>query len=249
MADQRPSRGRCCNFCITVLRWLFALGSIVYCIYFISVLAHLQANNYYYFFLAIPLLIIVPVFIMEFFSDVETAYNSEIIAIIVSAVLLTSMCCFTMLTRLAYYHLDPQDKYGPGFVIVSLKGHIILIVLAFFAQRDFEVARILEDKDLLNRAVLDFVDIFDLVELLSLNECVGVGSFVSKNSHTERSIQAFCVMSFCIIFMIFLVEPESESTEEMQEPTSLRKKLALYMVFNHSAALQNIPFLVIRIVV
>ena len=93
--------------------------------------------------------------------------------------------------------------------------------------------------------LLDFADIFDMVEILSVNVCVGVGSYVSEDSSTERAIQAFCVMSFMIvsygydILMIYQVKGESPSSARTYEV-----KLTLC-----SVVFQNLPFLVIRIVV
>ena len=49
----------------------------------------------------------------------------------------------------------------------------------------------LDYKDALTRMLFDFVDIFNMVEILSVNVCVEVGSFVSEYSSTERAIQTF----------------------------------------------------------
>ncbi len=93
--------------------------------------------------------------------------------------------------------------------------------------------------------LLDFVDIFNMVEILSANECVGVGSFVSENSSTEISIQAFCTMSFLIIWYALnlnVFEDDSDySDQQDREPYML--------VLSVSVSSQNLPFLVIRIAV
>ncbi|KAK3745093.1 hypothetical protein QZH41_004390 [Actinostola sp. cb2023] len=112
------------------------------------------------------------------------------------------MCTFTMLTRLAYYHVSPDDPIDPKWVIISLKASIILFVSGFLVNRECRLDKVLEDKDILSRGLLDFVDIFDMVELLSLNECVGVGSSVTEESSLEKAIQAFCTLSFLITFYI-----------------------------------------------
>ena len=111
-------------------------------------------------------------------------------------VAITLMTCFTMLTRLAYYHRQPDEFIGPRFIIMSLQGSIILILFDFYLQREGELERLLKDRDTLTRMLLDFVDIFNMVEVLSVDRCVGVGSFISENSSTEKSIQAFCTISF-----------------------------------------------------
>ena len=116
-------------------------------------------------------------------------------------VVVNVMTCFTMLTRQAYYHRQPDEFIGPRFIILSLQGSIILILLDFVLQRVGNLDSLLDYKDALTRMLLDFVDIFNMVEILSVNVCVGVGSFVSEDSSTEKAIQAFCTMSFVILLL------------------------------------------------
>ena len=168
------------------------------------------------------------------------------------------MTCFTILTRLAYYHGQPEEFIGPRFIILSLKGSIILIFLDFFLQREGKLEILLNYKDALTRMLLDFVDIFDMVELLSANECFGVGSFVSEESSIEIAIQTFCTFSFMIVWValdIIPLEDEDEpedgahhSAEQQQSPRTPMDKL-YSEITAFSGLYQNLPFFVIRIVV
>ena len=97
----------------------------------------------------------------------------------------------TMLPRQAYYHRQPDEFIGPQFIILSLQASIILILLDFVLQSVENGDSLLDYKDALTRMLLDLVDIFNMVEILSVNVCVGVGSFVSEGSTTEGAIQAF----------------------------------------------------------
>jgi len=107
---------------------------------------------------------------------------------------------------------------------------------------------LLKEKDVITRIVLDFVDIFNLAEILSPNECTGLGSFISEGSSTEMAIQAFCTMSFVILYSAFMVE----GMWELREPDIPKKDaipLAKIYVSFMSIIFQNFPFLIIRIVV
>ena len=80
-----------------------------------------------------------------------------------------------------------------------MQARIILILLDYLLHIVGKRDSLLDYKDALTRMLLDFVDIFNMVKILSVNVCVGVGSFVSEDSSTERAIQAFCTISFMII--------------------------------------------------
>jgi len=99
---------------------------------------------------------------------------------------------------------------------------------------------LLERKDMLTRALLDFVDIFNMVEVLSANKCVGVGSIVSEGSPTEKAIQTFSIISF----LIMLYYNECTIFDGVR-----RGKVAEFLFFIASIFFQNLPFLVIRILI
>ena len=176
-------------------------------------------------------------------------------------VALNLMACFTMLTRQAYYHRQPDEFIGPRFIIGSLQGSIILFFADFFLQREGKLDHLLHYKDASSRMLLDFVDIFNMVEILSLNDCVGVGSFVSEESAKEKAIQAFCTLSFCVVLsgLNDLMTANSKDgvdfsgrlvDKENQRCSSMMRGELLYSVITMiSVVLQNVPFLVIRIVV
>lgn len=173
-----------------------------------------------------------------------------------------------MLTRQAYYHRQPDEFIGPRFIIMSLQGSIILFFLEFFLQREGKLDKMLDYKDALTRLLLDFVDIFNMVEILSVNDCVGVGLFVSENSSTEIAVQTFCTSSIFIVWYTLDInpvksmyrittffhhakvlknQPRSDSHQH-HSPKTYRDVLNLGMTLM-SAFYQNLPFLVIRIVV
>lgn len=108
-------------------------------------------------------------------------------------------------------------------------------------------------KDVLTRMLLDFVDIFNMVEILSINGCVGVGSFVSEESSTEKAIQAFCTMSFMILVRLppnveFMTQLNEGNREQRLWQGTPGEKI-YYFLISVSALYQNLPFLVIRIVI
>ena len=168
------------------------------------------------------------------------------------------MAYFTMLTRQAYCHRQPDEFVGPRFIILSLQASIILILLDFVLQRVRKQDSLLDYKDALIRGMLlDFVDIFNMVEILWVNVCVGVGSFVSRDSSTERAIQAFCTMSFMIVLlgtpnaMSVMLKDEGNFlgfTVEQHSPRTYGEILYSWVTM-FSGVFQNLPFLVIRIVV
>ena len=242
-------RGIPCRTRLVLLLHLVCLG---YSLYLIWLLAHLKGNNYYWFLSFIPVFFNFLPFLVLCMTY-HVLYDDDclnLMAIPSYGVLVNLMACFTMLTRQAYYHRQPDEFIGPRFIIISLQGSIILILLDFVLQRIGKQESLLHYKDALIRMLLDFVDIFNMVEILSVNVCVGVGSYISEDSSTERAIQAFCTLSFMILFygqpnivdMVFQHDPEPRSSRTYGE--------VLYSVLTIISSLcQNLPFLVIRIVV
>ena len=244
-------------------RLLLHLVFLGYSLYLIWLLAYLKDNNNYWFLSFIPILCN---FAEPFWLLCKAYHNNDFHDIkenlLISydplfGVVVNLMACFTMLTRQAYYHRQPDEFVGPRFIILSLQASIILILLDFVLQSVGKQDTLLDYKDALTRMLLDFVDIFNMVEMLSANVCVGVGSFVSEDSSTERAIQAFCTMSFIIVLfagpntMTVLLKDEEDFlglTVEQLSPRTFGEFLysGITMV---SGLYQNLPFLVIRIVV
>ena len=211
-----------------IARLLFILLCLAYNLYLLWLLAYLKDNRNYW----LLSLLVIP----------YTLVCARLLSNPSPSVTLTLMMCFTMLSRLAYYHRHQDDFIGPRFVIASLKGSIILILLGFILTRDCKMELLLKDKDTVSRAVFDFVDIFNMAEVLSANECGGLGSFLFEESSTEMAIQAFCTLSFLIVnFALWHLHSEVFGRSE-----SIKAELYLYVL---SIIFQNIPFLVIRILI
>ena len=182
-------------------RILLHLVCFGYSFYLIWLLAYLKDNNNYWFLSFIPILCNFLPFLLlcKAYHDNNIKESMNVIYDPSFGVGVILMACFTMLTRQAYYHRQPDEFIGPRFIILSLQASIILILLDFFLQIAGKLGSLLDYKDALTRMLLDFVDIFNMVEVLSVNVCVGVGSYVSEDSPTEIAIHAFCTMSFMII--------------------------------------------------
>lgn len=242
------------------ITWL-ALGRLLlhmlclgYNLYLVWLLAHLKGNSNYWLLSFIPILFNFSPLLVSLISSSQRTFFRYAPSV---GLVINLMACFTMLTRVAYYHRQADEFIGPRFIIISLQASIILVFLDFLQQRDAKLENLLNFKDVMIRILLDFVDIFNMVEILSRNPCVGVGLYVSENSSTERAIQAFCTLSFVVIMFgvdtKMLVErrqvqppeePRDEPPRNEDDGEVMHSKLTLI-----SSLYQNLPFLVIRIVV
>lgn len=249
---------------------LLHLGCLGYNLYLIWLVAYLKDNNYYWLLCFIPCLFnfVFPAAYLACHRNKDLNANLALLIAPSIGVSINLIACFTMLTRQAYYHRQPDEFIGPRFIIMSLQGSIILFFLEFFLQREGKLDKMLDYKDALTRLLLDFVDIFNMVEILSVNDCVGVGLFVSENSSTEIAVQTFCTSSIFIVWYTLDInavksmyrittffhhakvlknQPRSDSHQH-HSPKTYREVLYLGMTLM-SAFYQNLPFLVIRIVV
>ena len=243
---------------------LLHLGCLGYNLYLIWLLAYLKDNPYYWFLSFIPFFLnLLP--LLGLLANFKLYVNDEIPADEVRlnlvrpslCVIANLMVCFTMLTRLAYYHRQPDEFIGSRLIIMSLQGSIVLIVLDCLLQREFRVRNLLNFKETLTRMLLDFVDIFNMVEILSANECVGLGSFVSEESSIEKAIQAFCTLSFFIVWAaeagfdheVSIGSIDGQGAYDTNTCTCASEKMLFVLVHHYSFLFQNVPFLVIRIVV
>ncbi|CAH3127708.1 unnamed protein product [Porites lobata] len=236
--------------------WL-ALGRLLlhilcsgYSLSLVWLLAYLKGNSNYWFLSFIPIFFnFSPLlnFLISLWKPTSTVLQFEPS----TGVVINLMACFTMLTRVAYYHRQEDEFIGPRFIIISLQASIILVFLDFLQQRDAKLENFLNFKDAMIRMLLDFVDIFNMVEILSRNPCVGVGLYVSENSSTERAIQAFCTLSFFVIMSGLdtkLLE-QWRTVRLSDEPPRNDGELMHSGLTVISSLYQNLPFLVIRIVV
>ena len=171
------------------ITWL-ALGRLLlhmlclgYNLYLVWLLAYLKGNSNYWFLNFIPFLCnFVPLLVILISLSKPT--STVLLPGPSFGVVINLMPCFTMLTRVAYYHRQADEFIGPRFIIISLQASIILVFLDFLQQRDAKLENLLNFKDAMIRILLDFVDIFNMVEILSRNPCVGVGLYVSENSNS-----------------------------------------------------------------
>ena len=240
-------------------RLLLHLLCLGYSLCLIWLLAYLKDNNNYWFLSFIPILfnfaepfwLLCKAYHNNDFQEIrEGTFFSKVLPPSYGVVV-NLMACFTMLTRQAYYHRQPDQFVGLRFIILSLQASIILILLDFVLQRVRKQDSLLDYKDALIRMLLDFLDIFNMVEILSVNVCVGVGSFVSEESSTEKAVQAFCTMSFVILLpfaqpntMVTVSEDEEGQHSPRTAGEILNSKMTIFSGFY-----QNFPFLIIRIVV
>jgi len=125
--------GSCRTRLLNLGRLLLHLVCLGYSLYLIWLLAYLKDNNYYWFLCFIP-------FILNFMPCIlllRKAYHDNDLLDIDGGtfkryqpsvgVVVNVMTCFTMLTRQAYYHRQPDEFIGPRFIILSLQASIILI--------------------------------------------------------------------------------------------------------------------------
>ena len=235
----KDHRASCRRKLLLIVRLLHLLLCLAYNLYLVWLLAYLKENRNYWFLS----LLIIPLTLMStrlvFYPTVRESF-----VLPSYSVTLTLIICFTMLSRLAYYHRHPDDFIGPRFIILSLQGSIILILLGFFLARGCQTELLLKDKDVVSRAVLDFVDIFNMVEVLSANECGGLGSLLSEESSTEMAIQAFSTLSFYIVnSALYPIEGPGRILDGWSTTVRELHINLLSMLF------QNVPFLIIRIVI
>ena len=180
-------------------RLLLHLVCLGYSLYLIWLLAYLKDNNNYWFLSFIPILFnfAEPIWVLckayhnNDFQEIREGTFISKVSPPSYGVVVNLMACFTMLTRQAYYHRQPDEFIGPGFIILSLKASIILILLDFLLHIVGKRYSFLDYKD----ARLAYY-LISLVEILKMNVCVGVGSYVSQDSSTEKAIQALSTISF-----------------------------------------------------
>ena len=119
-------------------------------------------NNNYWFLRSIPFVFNFVGFCLAGHENEFRDPNSEAIIFVHApsiSVVLNLMVCFTIINYQAYYHHQPDEFIGLRFIIISLQGSIILILLDFFLQREGKLESLLNCKDALTRMLLDYVDL------------------------------------------------------------------------------------------
>ncbi len=242
----------CCRQVLFVAKLVLTLVCFVYILYLIGLLAYLKNDANYLFLGFLPMFYYLILPCTRICCKIYTSCPKAIFYILGGMTLYAPSACvvyflmfggFTMLIRLTYYHHQPEDFIGPQFIIASLQVSIVLIFLNIFLQNEGKLERLKKYKDTISRMLLDFFDIFSMVELLSADESAGVGTFVTEFSPIEQAIQAFCSLSFFIFLPLLGLEKEGNYVVDDDD------KKVRTMVILRSFVYQNIPFLVIRIFV
>ena len=168
----------------------------------------------------------------------------------------TLIIVFPMLTRDAYYEepTTSSDEQPASVLLImsAMKASVGFALLGMAARRSFHCGKIISHMDIINSLLLGNVDIFNLVETLSLKD--GASPIISKGSSMEISILIVCEIAFLILILEALM-PYSLATLDKQNVGNVKyhislkqsKQQAIVMVYPYSLLLQNVPFLVIRV--
>lgn len=153
-----------------------------------------------------------------------------------SILVLVLMTSFTLLTRQAYYHPSPHIIESK-WVLFSLQASIIPILGGLLVMYEGKIVGLYEDRFILMIIILDFADIWDMASMLSQHKL----PFLKEESSLEIAVQFFCSSSFSMFSIIFYKNIAREGLNFMGEND---EELA-----SNSQLFQNIPFLIIRILV
>jgi hypothetical protein len=167
----------------------------------------------------------------------------------------TLIIVFPMLTRDAYYgQRTARGEEQPSVLLVmsSLKASVGFALLGMAARRSFHCGKIISHMDIINSLLLGNVDIFNLVETLTLKD--GVLPLIPKGSAMEISILVACEVAFLIMALealmpYSLITLDKQNVGKVKHNVSLKqtKEQAIVMVYPYSLLVQNVPFLVIRV--
>ena len=167
----------------------------------------------------------------------------------------TLIIVFPMLTRDAYYGQRTarrEDQPSVLLVMSSLKASVGFALLGMAARRSFHCGKIISHMDIITSLLLGNVDIFNLVETLTLKD--GVLPLIPKGSAMEISILVACEVAFLIMALealmpYSLITLDKQNVGKVKHNVSLKqtKEQAIVMVYPYSLLVQNVPFLVIRV--
>ncbi|XP_028393349.1 uncharacterized protein LOC114517737 [Dendronephthya gigantea] len=167
----------------------------------------------------------------------------------------TLVIVFPMLTRDAYYEqptTTSDDRPSILLIMSTLKASVAFALLGMASRRSFHCGKIISHMDIINSLLLGNVDIFNLVEALSLKD--GVLPVIPKGSAMEISILVACEVAFLIIALealmpYSLITLDKQNVGKVRQDVSLKrtKEQAIVMVYPYSLLVQNVPFLVIRV--
>ena len=230
-----PRGPHCCGRkCTCALNVLTAVIYSFYYTFLVWLLSHVESNTNYYALISLPLLCDIMLLVIFIRCHSYDTVVVSLQAFRITAVVLTLMSTFTLLTRHAFYHASDNSFIGTNFIIISLKGSVIVFLWDLLSQRNFDMQRIAKDKDVITRIILDNVDIFNMVEVLLMPT-------VAADSTLEKVIQTFCTLSFSICW----AETLYVCVTEYEHPHPLH--LTFSVVYYVSIFLQNVPFFIIRL--
>ena len=246
---------KCCSIQAEPCAWLDFLTALLfsgYCVFLIWLLAYTKDNLYYHFLNLVPFFFIVLWSVLPCCYDkrVSTLYHQLRMMGLVAVVMST----FTMLTRVAFYHLTDKHTIGTNFVVVSLKASIAVFLWAMLARKRLSLIAIKADKNIIVQVILDNVDIFNLVEILWWDSDIGLGELIPEESPLEKTIQTFCTLAFVVLW----IQAASLGTtlDELTASIGLTGETfsrirRIYEIIVHCLSLlfHNVPFLVVRIFV
>lgn len=168
----------------------------------------------------------------------------------------TLVIVFPMLIRDAYYGeptADTEDRPSTLLIMSVLKASIGFALLGMAARRSFHCGKIISHMDIITSLLLGNVDIFNLAEILSL-ENGEILPLIPKGSAMEISILIACEIAFLIIVLealmpYSLITLDKENVGKLKHNMSLKqtKEQAIIMVYPYSLLVQNVPFLIIRV--
>ena len=167
----------------------------------------------------------------------------------------TLVIVFPMLSRDAYYEqptTSSEDKPNALLIMSTLKASVGFALLGMAARRSFHCGKIISHMDIINSLLLGNVDIFNLVETLSLKQ--GMSPLIPKGSAMEISILTACEVAFLVIALealmpYSLITLDKHNVGKVKHNISLKqtKEQAILLVYPYSLLVQNVPFLLIRV--
>ena len=169
----------------------------------------------------------------------------------------TLVIVFPMLTRDAYYGeptTDTEDRPSTLFIMSVLKASIGFALLGMAARRSFHCGKIISHMDIITSLLLGNVDIFNLAEILGQQENSEILPLIPKGSAMEICILIACEIAFLIIVLealmpYSLITLDKENVGKLKHNMSVKqtKEQAIVMVYPYSLFVQNVPFLIIRV--
>lgn len=196
------------------------------------------------------LLLLIPVIRSKTKLQTKNACSRSYIMLVIA--LSTS---FTLLTRQAYYH-GSSGQFESKWVLFSLQISIIPLIVGMFVMFECSLQEIFKNRFIIMIAVLDFADIWDMASMLSPEKA----PFIKEESPIEIAIQFFCSYSLSNVSFflnkviveeylnIFMRQSNVSQQDQGQFHRAKGNFCTAYAKLS-SHMIQNIPFLVIRILV